>query len=408
MRVIYLNPSGQLGGAERSLLDILASVRAAEPEWTLRLIAGASGPLASRAIALGVPTTILPFPPVLAQLGDAGVMGAHGGRLSRLDLLKRLCSAGPAVAPYVRQLHRALYEFVPDVLHTNGFKMHILGVWARPRRIPVVWHVRDYVRTRPVMARLLRWHASRCAVVVTNSRSVAEDVQVACGDRLKVRPIYNAIDLDHFAPTGSTLNLDALAGLPPAEPGTVKVGLVATLGFWKGHTTFLKALSLLPPGLPIRAYVVGGALYQTNGSQYAVGELRRLAVQLGISHRVGFTGFVEEPAAAIRALDVVVHASTRPEPFGLIIAEAMACGRSVIVSEAGGAAEIIAAGTDALAHPPGDAASLADRIVRLATNAELRARLGEAARTTAERNFDRARLASDLIPIYREVASSDN
>ena len=68
----------------------------------------------------------------------------------------------------------------------------------------------------------------------------------------------------------------------------------------------------------------------------------------------------------MRALDVVVHASTQPEPFGLVIAEAMACGRAVITSAAGGAAEIIDAGVDAITHPPGDAASLSACMVRLA------------------------------------------
>ena len=95
----------------------------------------------------------------------------------------------------------------------------------------------------------------------------------------------------------------------------------------------------------------------------------------------------------MRALDVVVHASTRPEPFGLVIAEAMACGRAVITSGTGGAGELVRDGVDAVTHRPGDAVDLASRIERLAADAALRARLGRAARDTAERRFDAARLA---------------
>jgi glycosyltransferase involved in cell wall biosynthesis len=204
---------------------------------------------------------------------------------------------------------------------------------------------------------------------------VADDVQSICGGELKVYPVHNAIDLQRFS---------------------------------KGHSVFLEALSLLPLSLAVRGYIIGGALYETDGSQYAVDELRRLAARLGISHKIGFTGFVEEPASAMRALDIVVHASTRPEPFGLVIVEAMACGRAVIVSQAGGVAEIVATGEDAMGHAPGDAAGLAERIAQLATDAHLRARLGKAGRATAERRFDRARMATDLIPIYREVALSVN
>ena len=125
--------------------------------------------------------------------------------------------------------------------------------------------------------------------------------------------------------------------------------------------------------------------------------------RLGIGDRVGFTGFVAQPESALRALDVVVHASTSPEPFGLVIAEAMACERAVIVSVAGGAAEIVTVGVDALGHQPGDTEGLAARITELAIDPGLRSRLGRAARATAERCFDRARLAKELVPIYQSV-----
>jgi glycosyltransferase involved in cell wall biosynthesis len=107
----------------------------------------------------------------------------------------------------------------------------------------------------------------------------------------------------------------------------------------------------------------------------------------------------------MRALDVVVHASTEPEPFGLVIAEAMACGRAVIAANAGGAAELVTPGVDALVHRPGDAASLANAIESLASDAALRQRMGVAARQTAVRRFDRRRLAGELLPVYQRVAA---
>jgi glycosyltransferase involved in cell wall biosynthesis len=409
MKVVYLNPSGQLGGAELALLDLLASMREAEPEWSLHLITGADGPLIARAESIGVSTSVLPFPDALARLGDAGAGGPAGTQLSRAALLKKLFRAGSPSIKYVGELRRALHLLRPDVLHTNGFKMHVLGARARTRNsLPLIWHVRDYVGARPLMARLLRWHVGRCSAVITNSRSVAEDVRRVCGSDLKVYPVLDAIDLEKFSPAGKLLDLDALARLPEAEAGTLRVGLLATMARWKGHTTFLRALSRVPAHLKVRGYIIGGALYQTDGSQHSLEELRRAAEELGLENRVGFTGFVEDAASAMRALDVIVHASTEPEPFGLVIAEAMACGRALVASEAGGAAEIINAGTDALAHQPGDAEALAERITRLACDAGLRKRLGEAGRLTAEREFDRARLATELIPIYLRTLSTKN
>ena len=91
----------------------------------------------------------------------------------------------------------------------------------------------------------------------------------------------------------------------------------------------------------------------------------------------------------MRALDVVVHASTEPEPFGLVIAEAMACGRPVIASRAGGAAEIVEPGVDGLSFSPGDVGQLAGAIARLAADPDERRRLGEAAARGA-RQFEPA------------------
>ena len=108
----------------------------------------------------------------------------------------------------------------------------------------------------------------------------------------------------------------------------------------------------------------------------------------------------------MRSLDILVHASTQPEPFGLVIVEGMACGRAVIVSEAGGAMELIEAGINALGHPPGDAVRLSERLTELATDPGLRARLGKAGRATAEQRFNRTRLAGELIPIYNRVTTT--
>jgi glycosyltransferase involved in cell wall biosynthesis len=398
LRLLFLSASVQLGGAEASLLDMLASLRHAEPGWSLHLLAPASGPLLARASALGVTAAPLPLPAALARLGEAGVTA---GRVHVLRAAASLVPAVAALGPYVRDVRAAIAAIQPDLVHTNGPKMHLVGARAVGRPGPaLVWHLHDYLGSRPLTGFLLRSHRARCRAVIANSESVAADVRASLGDGVPVVVVANAIDVDRFSPTGDRLDLDALAGLPPAPPGTVRVGLLATFARWKGQEVFLDAVSRLAPDVPVRGYIIGGGLYQTEGSQYSLDELRAAASKFGVSGRVGFTGFVERPETALRALDIAVHASTAPEPFGLAIVEAMACGRAVVAAAAGGAAEIVAPGVDGLMHPPGDAGRLAARIAELAGDAALRQRLGATARATAVRRFNRARLASDLIPIY--------
>lgn len=408
MKILYLNPKAQLGGAERSILDVMTEVRALRPAWELSLIAGEDGPLIEAAREIGVAATAIEYPAGLAQFGDSAITNSSGGAVRTAKFVAGLGRAGIAALSHVPALRSAIVTQRPDLVHSNGFKTHILAAWAAPESVPIIWHVRDYVGRRPAMSRLLAMHSRRCAVAVTNSRSVADDLRAACPQIRKTVPIHNGIDLARFNPAGASADLDGLAALTRPDRAVVRVGLLATMAQWKGHEIFLRALAMIPRELPVRGYVIGGSLYSTRGSQADIAQLRRIADRLSLDGNVGFTGFVNDPAAAIRALDIVVHASTSPEPFGRVIAEAMACGKTVIVTAAGGALEIVTPGQDAIAIAPGDPAALADSIGKLACAAPLRAQLGAAARITAEHRFDRARMARELIPIYEELDRARN
>ena len=119
-----------MGGAERVLLDLLGIVRRAQPSWQLALIVGQDGPLADDAAALGVDTKVLPFPRDLARLGDFGLATpATWARFAR-----KAVGGSVSTSRYIRQLRREIAAFDPDVMHSNGIKMHLLGALAKPRR----------------------------------------------------------------------------------------------------------------------------------------------------------------------------------------------------------------------------------------------------------------------------------
>ena len=400
MNVVFLSPIGTLGGAEMCLLDLLASFRADRPDWTLKVLLGDDGPLRQAIENLGVGCAILPMPVRLARLGDANLAtGVQGG--SRIALAAIGPGAALAASSYFRLLRETLRAEAPDLIQTNGMKAHVLGAWAAPRGVPVVWHLHDYLSSRAVMARLLRWSARRKVRGVGVSRSVAEDVKSVLGPAFPVDPVYNAIDLSRFSPgPGNGAWLDAQSGLGPAPEGTIRIGLVATFARWKGHEVFLKAVARLSNALPARFYIVGGPLYKSAGSQHSAEGLKTLAGELGVLDRVGFAGHQEEPADVFRALDVVVHASTRPEPFGRVIVEAMACARAVVASRTGGAAELFEDGVSAIGTAPGDPDALAEALARLINDRELRNRLGAAGRREAEARFDRSRLARQWTSVY--------
>ena len=182
----------------------------------------------------GSTTCLVPFPPALARLGEHGAASANGGYAR---LATQIGLATPSVASYVRRLRRAIRLFGPDLIQTNGLKMHLLAAWATDS-IPLVWHLHDYLGSRPLTARLLRWNAARCATLIANSSSVAADARTTMGSSIRIVPIHNAVDLERFAPCGDRADLDALAGLPQACAGTVRVGLLALLRDGKGTNRF--------------------------------------------------------------------------------------------------------------------------------------------------------------------------
>lgn len=396
--------SDQLGGSEAALLQIIASVRSARPSWDLHVILPGAGPLLAKATATGATCAVVPLPARLAKIGESAAVRDEWGPKSSAALALQLC-AGMVTAPaYERALRGALDRFGPDIVHSNGFKSHVFASRVKSPRERLVWHLHEYVGSRRVTRMLLRMQSHRCDAIVTNSHSVAADLRAAIHDGPPIHPIHNAIDLDVFSPEGDRVNLDALAAFPHTATPVVRAGLVATFSRWKGHDIFVQALARAAARVPnLRGYIIGAPLYDTSGSQHSRETVRAMIRDAGIDDRCGMTGFLE-PASAIRSLDIVVHASTEPEPFGLVIAEAMACGRALITTGQGGAGELIEPGVDALVVSPSDADSLADALVELALDPVRREQIAARARLSAQARFPPARLGSALVALYESLA----
>ena len=372
------------------MLDWMQSLRKGNPAISVHLLAGEKGPMVEACAAASIPCEVLPFPSALHAFGSDHRRASARSILRTVRRLLPWARAGLACLHYKQALRRRLMQLRPDVIHSNGAKMHLLGALAKPRSALLVWHLHDYLEKRSALRALLRSVVSRCSMMIAVSMSIATDARKALPQGPSAAVIHNAVDTDVFSPHGPALNLAALSGLPTPPSGALRVGLVATFAHWKGHEIFLQAAAFAPENH--RFYIIGGPIYATGGSQWSIEELRARAAALGLADRVGFTGFVEDVPAAMRGLDVVVHASTEPEPFGLVILQAMACARPVIVTATGGARELIDPGENALAVPAGDSRELARAIERLAADPALRLRLAEAGRANAERRFSLASL----------------
>jgi len=395
VKVLFLSPVGVLGGAERSLLDMVEAVRAERPGCELSALACADGPLVQRLGEVGVQVAVRQMPESLRSIGDSEDPGALA--FLRTALGSRGASLpGPSLVRYLGEVREVVRHFVPDIIHSNGIKTHLLSAALRGTGPKMVWHVRDFLSQRPVVPSLLRPLAGGVDLCLANSRAVKEDTERALpGVRCEV--VYNGIDVAAFRP--------APGQDQAASPAPFRVGLLGTFARWKGHELFLRATAHYRARFAdepaVSFHVVGGAIYETSNSQVSLPELEALADALGVRGCVTFHPFTESPERSICGLDLVVNASTRPEPFGRTIVEGMACARPVLAPAAGGPLEIVEPGRTGWLFEPGSAKALASAIHAAACSSpEARAQMGARARQAVESRFTRRELGRSLVAAY--------
>lgn len=386
--VLYLNPTAQLGGAEYSLLDLVANL--GPGRFAARIACLGDGPLVRAASARGIAVDLLPAP-------LAFVRASVRGRRTGLARMAMGIAQGIPTAWRIRRLARTRRV---AIVHSNGNKTHLLSAIASfDSGMHLVWHVRDFLPDRPLERRLVWWANRKVRAVVANSSAVASHL-VAMGMRSDlVHAIPNGIDCDRFSPEGPMAPLRQVFGWPRE---CKVVGIIGMLAPWKGQSVFLTAArEVLDRRQDVRFVIVGDEIYQTDGHGNFKEELVRLVSELGIHDAVGFTGYREDVPEVIRALDVVVHASVEPEPFGRIVAEAMACARATVATNGGGVPEVLGTdGATGILIPAGESGAIATAILDLLRNEPQRKAMGVAGRKRAEDLFDIRRHVRRVEEVY--------
>ena len=182
---------------------------------------------------------------------------------------------------------------------------------------------------------------------------------------------------------------------------TICLGIIGRIIPWKGQETFLDAFEKASKVEPhVRALIVGSDP-DSNGSYLKL--LHEKVRQLGIQDKVHFVGWQKEIQPYLAAMDIVVHASLSPEAFGLVIAEAMAEGKPVVASDAGGVPELIQDHVTGLLVPPKDPERLSKALLELIQNPGLSARIGEAGRNYVLKHFDMRENSRKIVRIYRTL-----
>jgi len=377
LRVAFVDHTARLGGAEWSLLRLVEHLDPAEVLATVVL--GEEGPLGDRLRAAGVPVVVCAL--------DASL------RERRKDSLDGRGLANPGsialAAGAVLRLRRVFRELEAEIVHTNSLKAHVLGGLAgRLAGARVLWHVRDHL-AEPYLPRAAVRAVRLAARVVPNAVVAVSESAARTVPRRDVAVVHQAVDL------------------PPLDDvrrnGTLRVGLVGRIAPWKGQDVFLAAAAQVARAFPNAEFVlVGSPLFGEEDFEH---ELRATADRGDLRGRVQFLGFRDDVHAVFRELDVAVHASTQAEPYGNVVVEAMAAGKPIVASAAGGVLEIVEDGRTGVLVPPGNADALAAALVRLLGNPAERDRLGSAARRCVEERFSLGEDTAAITRLYRQLVA---
>jgi glycosyltransferase involved in cell wall biosynthesis len=183
--------------------------------------------------------------------------------------------------------------------------------------------------------------------------------------------------------------------------GVPVFGLFGRIVPWKGVREYVDAAAIVLEALPeARALVVGS---RSDGEAGYADAVRRRAQELGLADRVLFLGFRPDVAELMRLCDVVVHASLIPEPFGLVVVEALATGTPVVAADRGGPTDIIEPGESGFLVDPHDAAAMAGAVLRLLRDSAEARRMGEAGAVRIAERFSARRSADGVFRLYARL-----
>lgn len=354
---MYFAGSAELYGSDRALERIVVAQLAAGGEALV--ICAETGPLVARLREAGAAVEVMPL--VVLRRNLATRRG-----------LRRLLSA-LAATPF--GAYASGRGAQPDLIHSNGVPVLSGAVVARFLGIPHVWHLREDLASMPAGRLLGNALAAGADAVVSVSNHVAREASRLC-PRIgaKSTVVYEGVDTDRLIRLPDRSAAASQLDLDPALP---TVACLARINPWKGQEVLVDAAGLMrAAGLETQVVLAGG-IYP--GDERVLAALESQIARKGLAEKVRLVGFRADQRSVLAAADIVAAPSTRPEPYGLSVVEALSAGRPVVASDAGGHRETIRRDVDGLLVPPGDPRALAAALTRLLEDGSLRESLSEAA-----------------------------
>jgi glycosyltransferase involved in cell wall biosynthesis len=312
-----------------------------------------------------------------------------------------------AIVAYVRAFRRVRRELADvirahdiDLVHSISYPAALyVALASRTTGVKQIWHEHNIKRLHAFNTRIYRFTAATAARVIGPSDAVSHNLRRAGIADDTAITVYNGIDLSRFRiDDARAAAVRQELGLRPGQPA---VGLFGQMLPHKGHATLVQAAPALHARFPdLRCFFVG-ALENPPYQQ----SLTAAMAQAGVSDIFSFTGWRRDVPDVVRAMDVIVVATTTQEPAALALMETMAMGRPIVATRTGGTPELVLDGVTGRIFEPGDATQLARHLAELLADPAMRQALGTAGRQRMEAHFSLERHLQQMAAVYRAAAS---
>lgn len=371
LKVLYVQPNRVRGGVETTLLTLLRTFDRDRVEPYVVCLEQGEGDLVRDLRRTGSQVVVYPT----THLRDLGN--------TMLTIVR--------IATYIRRNNI-------DVVHTNGPKSQIYGsLAANLAQVPNVYWVHHVPSVR-VGQDLMADVAFLLPTTVRLTNATLANEMATQHPFVKTPPqvLWSGIDLDRFAEA------------PPNNRGpqdNEHVVLIGRVQPWKGQHVLIEAARLLKEqGRNIRVSIVGSPTFAADQSYSEL--LHAQVREWHLEDTISFVPHTTDIVGWYHTSDVIVHASVEPEPFGLVVAEAIACGRPVVATNMGGPVDITDGGrVGGLLVPPHDSRALADAILYLLLHQEEAARLVVEGRKRVLQLYSASAMTAELQKVYESVAS---
>jgi glycosyltransferase involved in cell wall biosynthesis len=303
-----------------------------------------------------------------------------------------------------RWFGRFLKRTGAELAHVNDFESLLyVGPPAKLLRIPVVFTCHGWwVRERPWQDLFFEHVANRILAVSHAAAGCFVTANQAIRDRVTV--IHLGVDTDRFKPGGDGRAVRSALDIHAETP---VVAMVARFQDVKGHLVFLDAARKVLAERPdARFIVVGESAGRTVAAnqEYERKVRQSLVGDRTLSEAVSFLGARSDTEQVLAASDLLVCPSDF-ESFGMVLIEAMACGKPVVSTNRGGPAETVVDQVTGFLVPPRDSAAIAARVSELLADPVRRRTMGYAARKRVESQFSLARYGASVVGVYRQLVA---